>query len=113
LTWRTRRRGWARTTTTKRTRKQAVATVKKSRETRSRRWLERKVRQVWNGGVCRLLGLEFLAAQSPALSGRDGALVRPRRPEPAPDRRPADESTAGPEGEDDHQGTGKPGTGPD
>ena len=30
-----------------------------------------------------------------------------------PDRRPTDESTSRPEGEDDHPGTGKPGTGPD
>ena len=35
--------------------------------------------------------------------------VRLRRPKPAPDRRLADESTSGPEGEDDHPGTGKPG----
>jgi len=34
-------------------------------------------------------------------------LVRPRRPNPATDRRPADESTSVPQGEDDHQGTGK------
>src|SRR5438309_7421491 len=38
---------------TKSTRKRAVGTVKKSIETRSRTWLARKVRQVWDGGVRR------------------------------------------------------------
>jgi hypothetical protein len=47
-----------------------------------------------------MLGLEFLAARS-----------RLFRPEPAPDRRPADESTGGPEGEDDHPRDGKVGYG--
>jgi hypothetical protein len=36
-----------------------------------------------------------------------------RRLIPTTIKRPADESTAGPEGEDDHQGEGKPGRGPD
>ena len=30
-----------------------------------RRWWARNVRQVWDGGVCRMLGLEFLAVRSP------------------------------------------------
>jgi hypothetical protein len=59
-----------------------------------------------------MLGLEFLAAA--ARSFRTGwGSVRPKRREPATDRRPADESTSRPEGEDDHPGTGRPGTGPD
>src|SRR5438132_6483689 len=37
----------------KSTGKRAVGTVKKSRQTRSRTWLARKVRQVWDGGVRR------------------------------------------------------------
>src|SRR6516165_37033 len=49
----TRRRWWASTTRTKNTRRLTVGTVKKSRATRSRRWLARNVRQVWDGGVCR------------------------------------------------------------
>ena len=55
-------------TRTKSTRKPAVGTVKKSRETRSRTWLARNVRQAWDGGVCRMLGLESLAGPEPALS---------------------------------------------
>ena len=44
-----------------------------------------------------MLGREFL--RRGAGSFRTGwGLVRPRRPEPATDRRPADESTAGPRG---------------
>jgi hypothetical protein len=38
--------GWASMTKTKRTRKRAVGTVKKSIETKSRTWLPRNVRQV-------------------------------------------------------------------
>ena len=52
--WRTRWRWWASTTRTKSTRKPAVGTVKKSRETRSRTWLVRNVRQVWE--VVRAVG---------------------------------------------------------
>jgi hypothetical protein len=60
-----------------------------------------------------MLGLEFLEARSRLFQDGMGS-VRPSRPEPATDRRPAAESTSGPEGEGhDHQGTGKPGTGPD
>jgi hypothetical protein len=54
LKWRTRRRWWASTTRTKRTRSCAVGTVKKSTATRSRTWLVRNVRQVWEGGERRL-----------------------------------------------------------
>ena len=32
-----------------------------------------KVRLVWDVGVCRMLGLEFLGGAKPALPGRDGA----------------------------------------
>jgi hypothetical protein len=46
LKWTTRRRWWASTTRTNRTRKRAVGTVKKSMETKSRTWLARNVRQV-------------------------------------------------------------------
>jgi hypothetical protein len=63
LKCRTRRRGWARTTRTKSTRKHAAGTATKSRETRSRTWLARKVRPVWDGGVCHMLGREFRAAR--------------------------------------------------
>jgi hypothetical protein len=41
-----RRRWWVRTTRTKRTRRRAVGTVKKSIETRSRTWFARNARQV-------------------------------------------------------------------
>jgi hypothetical protein len=75
---------------------------------------------VWSG-TCAKRGTAGCAACSGSNFWRhgDGSLrtgggsFRPRRPEPATDRRPADASTAGPEGEDDHPGTGKPGTGPD
>ena len=65
-----------------------------------------------------IAAVQAVADERYGLQGTQGttdciASVRPRRPKPATDRRPADESTAGPEGEDDHQGTGKPGTGPD
>ena len=59
-----------------------------------------------------MLGLEFLAARSRLF--QDGMGLGPvKASKPATDRRLADESTSAPEGEDDHQGTGKPGTGPD
>src|SRR5438445_819926 len=49
LKWTTRRRWWARMTRTKRTRRRAMGTVRKSIETRSRTWLARNVRQVFEG----------------------------------------------------------------
>jgi hypothetical protein len=58
---------------------QAVGTVKKSRAARSRPWLARNGRQIWDGGVCRMLGLEFRAARSPLF--QDGMGLGPlRRP---------------------------------
>ena len=59
-------------------------------------------------GICPepMLGMQFLEARRRLF--RDGmGSIRPRRPAPAPDRRPAEESTSGPEVEDPHQGTGK------
>jgi hypothetical protein len=44
-----RRRWWARTTRTKRTRSRVVGRVKKSIETGSGTWFARNVRQVWEG----------------------------------------------------------------
>jgi hypothetical protein len=72
-------------------------------ETRSRTWLARNVRQVWDGGVSRMLGLEFLAARSRLF--QDGMGLGPikaseARHRPTPRRR----EHAAPEGEDDHQG---------
>ena len=56
-----------------------------------------------------MLGLEFLAARS-GLS-QDGRGLGPAKASGATDRRPANENTSGPEGEDDHQGDGKAGYG--
>jgi len=49
--WTTRRRLWTKTKKTKSTRKVAVGTVKKSIEASESRWLWRKVRHVWEGGL--------------------------------------------------------------
>ena len=46
-----RRRSWDKTTNTKGTRRVAVGTVKKSSEANRETWLDRNVRQVWDGGV--------------------------------------------------------------
>jgi len=78
-----------------------------------RTWLARKLRQVWDGGVCRMLGLECLAARSRLFQNGRGlgpAKASGARHRPTPRRR---EHGRAQRGEDDHQGTGKPGTGPD
>ena len=57
-----------------------------------------------------MLGREFLAARRWLFQEGRG-LVPPKASRPRPGRRPADESTAGPEGEDDHPRDGKVGYG--
>jgi hypothetical protein len=77
----------------KSTRKHAVGTVKKSRETRSRTRLARNVRQVWDGVVCRMLGLEFRADRS----GGDAARLQrwPQHGDRAPRPRQSTAAVAG------------------
>jgi hypothetical protein len=53
LQWATRRRSCARTTKTNKTLNVTVGTVKKSTETRLRRWLSRNVRHICDGGLLR------------------------------------------------------------
>jgi len=64
----------------------------------------------WGSPPNRCLGRNFWRRRAGSFRAGWGS-VRLRRPKPATARRPGDESTSGPEGEDDHPGTGKPGTG--
>ena len=55
-----------------------------------RTWLARKLRQVWDGGVCRMLGLECLAARSRLFQNGRGlgpAKASGARHRPTPRRR--------------------------
>ena len=59
------------------TRRPAVGTVKKSKETRSRTWLARNVRQVWDGGVRRFgISRETVRSERSMPSLRSSAWMR-------------------------------------